>query len=118
MAIAGAPIFAGGSAATLIMTSTLKEMNLTTAATFCIVLYVTQKFIGVPIAGWDAFRISRSKFTISIAPIAQSNPLFPLFVPALSIACSIVSVVSTPNITGTLLARETCAIPFETSLHT
>ena len=50
MAIAGAPIFAGGSAATLIMTSTLKEMNLTTATTFCIVLYVTQKFIGVPIA--------------------------------------------------------------------
>lgn len=50
MAIAGAPIFAGGSAATLIMTSTLKEMNLMTAATFCIVLYVTQKFIGVPIA--------------------------------------------------------------------
>ena len=50
MAIAGAPIFAGGSAATLIMTSALKEMNLTTAATFCIVLYVTQKFIGVPIA--------------------------------------------------------------------
>ena len=50
MAIAGAPIFAGGSAATLIMTSTLKEMSLTTAATFCIVLYVTQKFIGVPIA--------------------------------------------------------------------
>ena len=50
MAIAGAPIFAGGSAATLIMTSTLKEMNLTTVATFCIVLYVTQKFIGVPIA--------------------------------------------------------------------
>ena len=48
--IDGAPIFAGGSAATLIMTSTLKEMNLTTAATFCIVLYVTQKFIGVPIA--------------------------------------------------------------------
>lgn len=50
MAVAGAPIFAGGSAATLIMTSALKEMNLMTAATFCIVLYVTQKFIGVPIA--------------------------------------------------------------------
>ena len=50
MAVAGAPIFAGGSAATLIMTSALKEMNLTTATTFCIVLYVTQKFIGVPIA--------------------------------------------------------------------
>ena len=56
MAIAGAPIFAGGSAATLIMTSTLKEMNLTTAATFCIVLYVTQKFIGVPIASASPHR--------------------------------------------------------------
>lgn len=59
MAIAGAPIFAGGSAATLIMTSTLKEMNLTTAATFCIVLYVTQKFIGVPIASLLLRRTAR-----------------------------------------------------------
>ena len=55
----GAPIFAGGSAATLIMTSTLKEMNLTTAATFCIVLYVTQKFIGVPIASLLLRRTAR-----------------------------------------------------------
>lgn len=59
MAIAGAPIFAGGSAATLIITSTLKEMNLTTAATFCIVLYVTQKFIGVPIASLLLRRTAR-----------------------------------------------------------
>ena len=51
MAIAGAPIFAGGSAATLIMTSTLKEMN--------IVLYVTQKFIGVPIASLLLRRTAR-----------------------------------------------------------
>ena len=51
MAIAGAPIFAGGSGGNAHHeTSTLKEMSLTTAATFCIVLYVTQKFIGVPIA--------------------------------------------------------------------
>lgn len=50
MAVAGAPIFAGGSAATLIMTTTLKEKGLELAGTFCIVLYVTQKFIGVPIA--------------------------------------------------------------------
>lgn len=50
MALSGAPIFAGGSAATLIMTEALKEKGLTTAATFCIALYVTQKFIGVPIA--------------------------------------------------------------------
>ena len=50
MAISSAPIFAGGSAATLIMTTALDEMGLTTASTLCIVLYVTQKFIGVPIA--------------------------------------------------------------------
>lgn len=50
MAVSGAPIFAGGSAATLIMTTTLKEKGLEYASTFCIVLYVTQKFIGVPIA--------------------------------------------------------------------
>ena len=47
MAIAGAPIFAGGSAATLIMTSTLKE------------IYVTQKFIGVPIASLLLRRTAR-----------------------------------------------------------
>lgn len=50
MAVSGAPIFAGGSAATLIMTTTLKEKGMEYAGTFCIVLYVTQKFIGVPIA--------------------------------------------------------------------
>lgn len=50
LAVAGAPIFAGGSAATLIMTTTLKDKGLELAETFCIVLYVTQKFIGVPIA--------------------------------------------------------------------
>lgn len=50
MAIAGAPIFAGGSAATIIMTTALEEKGLELAQTFCIVLYVTQKFIGVPIA--------------------------------------------------------------------
>lgn len=50
MAVSSAPIFAGGSAATLIMTTALDEMGLTAASTLCIVLYVTQKFIGVPIA--------------------------------------------------------------------
>lgn len=49
-AIAGAPIFAGGSAATLIMTAALQEKGLQTASTFCVVLYVTQKFIGIPIS--------------------------------------------------------------------
>lgn len=49
-AVAGAPIFAGGSAATLIMTTALNEKGFEAASTFCIVLYVTQKFIGVPVA--------------------------------------------------------------------
>lgn len=50
MALSVAPIFAGGSAATLIMTTALDEMGLVTASTLCIVMYVVQKFIGVPIA--------------------------------------------------------------------
>ena len=41
------------------------------------------------------------KFDISIAVLAASEPLLPAFVPALSIACSILSVVKTPKITGT-----------------
>jgi MFS family permease len=48
IAISGAPIFAGGSAATLIMTTALKEKGLDAASTFCVVMYVTQKFIGIP----------------------------------------------------------------------
>ena len=39
--------------------------------------------------------------------------MFPAFVPALSIACWIVSVVRIPNITGSPVCRETVAIPFE-----
>lgn len=50
LAVASSPIFAGGSAATLIMTSALKEKGLESLSTFCIVLYVTQKFIGIPIS--------------------------------------------------------------------
>jgi len=40
------------------------------------------------------------KLAISIAASAASEPLLPAFVPARSIACSIVSVVNTPNIIG------------------
>ena len=50
MSLSVAPIFAGGSAATLIMTTALDEMGLVTASTLCIVMYVVQKFTGVPIA--------------------------------------------------------------------
>lgn len=50
MAVAGSPIFAGGSAATLIMTNALKARGLESLSTYCIALYVTQKFIGIPVA--------------------------------------------------------------------
>ena len=59
--------------------------------------------------------ICRNSFAISIAERAASNPLFPALVPALSIACYKVSVVSTPKETGTPESSVTCAIPFVTS---
>ena len=49
----------------------------------------------------SAQSIERSRFAISIAAIAASKPLLPAFVPDRSIACSIVSVVSTPKVMGT-----------------
>lgn len=63
----------------------------------------------------SSFRI---KFTISMAPCAQSAPLLPAFVPARSMACSMVSVVKTPNMTGMPLSSDTAAIPLDTSAHT
>ena len=42
----------------------------------------------------------------------------PLFVPALSIACSMLLVVSTPNIIGIWVSSEILAIPFDTSAQT
>lgn len=74
MAIAGAPIFAGGSAATLIMTSALDEMGLAQASTFCIVLYVTQKFIGVPIASLLLRRTAR-QFRENASLVAEYSEL-------------------------------------------
>lgn len=47
------------------------------------------------------------RFTISMAESAQSYPLFPALLPALAMACSILSVVRIPNITGTPVSRET-----------
>ena len=54
---------------------------------------------------------SLNKLTISIIDNAASKPLFPDLVPALDIACSIVSVVNTPNITGTSESKPTFAVP-------
>ena len=53
------------------------------------------------------YAISRMRLTISMALSAQSEPLFPAFVPARSMACSMFSVVTTPNITGMPVERET-----------
>ena len=61
---------------------------------------------------------ARMRFTISMAPWAHSEPLLPALEPARSMACSMVSVVSTPNMTGISLFRDTLATPLETSLHT
>ena len=57
---------------------------------------------------------SRSRFTISIAVTAASPPLLPILEPARSTACSMVSVVSTPKITGTL-PPPAAATPFAAS---
>ena len=70
MAISSAPIFAGGSAATLIMTTALDEKGLTTASTLCIALYVTQKFIGVPIASF-LLRRTAGQFRENQALVAE-----------------------------------------------
>lgn len=72
MAISSAPIFAGGSAATLIMTTALDEKGLTAASTLCIALYVTQKFIGVPIASFLLRRTAR-QFRENQALVAECS---------------------------------------------
>src|SRR4030095_10579666 len=48
---------------------------------------------------------------ISIAAVAASHPLFPCLPPARSSACSSVSVVRTPNVTGTPVASAASRIP-------
>ena len=50
MAIASAPVLSGGGAAALIMSTALNEKGFPDIAVFVVLLYVTQKFIGLPIA--------------------------------------------------------------------
>ncbi len=59
----------------------------------------------------EGYSRRRNKLTSSIAAIAASDPLLPALVPDRSIACSMVSVVSTPNTTGKSSSRETLAMP-------
>ena len=50
MAMAGAPIFAGANTAALVMMDALKQKGLETLSAFCILMLVTQNFIGIPVA--------------------------------------------------------------------
>ncbi len=53
-----------------------------------------------------------------MAVVIASKPLLPAFVPALSTACSMESVVRIPKITGTSVCRLTFAIPLVASFAT
>lgn len=48
--IVGAPIFAGGNAATLVLLTVLKQMNLPLLATYALAVLTFQNFIGIPVA--------------------------------------------------------------------
>src|SRR5690606_37402705 len=56
-----------------------------------------------------------NRLTISMAVMAASAPLFPALVPERSIACSMVSTVSTPKVTGMPVLFCTLAIPLAAS---
>src|ERR1051326_6074691 len=72
------------------------------------------KFRKKEIREWIDHHQSESIFKTASA---ASAPLFPNFPPARFNACSNVTVVSTPNATGLLLASDTSMIPCETTLH-
>lgn len=50
MAMAGAPIFAGANTASLVMIDALGKKGLDSLSTFCILMLVTQNFVGIPVA--------------------------------------------------------------------
>lgn len=50
MAMAGAPIFAGANTASLVMIDALGKKGLSELSTFCILMLVTQNFVGIPVA--------------------------------------------------------------------
>ncbi|MDR2517649.1 MAG: hypothetical protein LBC88_09760 [Spirochaetaceae bacterium] len=60
MAIGGAPIFAGANVATLVMTNALREKGAHTVASFCVLLLVTQNFIGIPYASFLLRKAAKS----------------------------------------------------------
>lgn len=50
LAMAGAPIFAGANTASLVMIEALDKKGLGELSTFCILMLVTQNFVGIPVA--------------------------------------------------------------------
>lgn len=60
LAIAGAPIFAGANTAALVMIDGLTKKGLESLSTFCILILVTQNFIGIPIASMMLRREAKS----------------------------------------------------------
>ncbi|MGT2666246.1 hypothetical protein ACVRYP_02815 [Streptococcus rifensis] len=89
-ALAGLPIFAGGNAATLVITSALEGKGLETVVTFCIGLLILQKFVGIPIASYclrqeaknylNCFRSGQAE--TSVAPDTEGNKRKFLEIPA------------------------------------
>ena len=69
---------------------------------------------GVVIIGKD----NKVNYVEYVPEVMASKPLLPAFVPALSTACSIESVVRIPKITGTPVCNPTWATPLVASLAT
>ncbi|EGY80214.1 hypothetical protein [Peptoniphilus indolicus] len=51
-ALAGAPIFAGGNAAALVMMEKLNTIRFKDVQTFCIMMLITQGFVGIPVSSY------------------------------------------------------------------
>lgn len=82
LAIAASPIIAGGAAATIIMVAALKAKGMADVAVFVVLVYVFQKFVGVPVASAllnregeklvDRFRKNPAEFSEVLAASADS----------------------------------------------
>ena len=66
------------------------------------------------VQSYNYFFKLQAKLIIFIAVSAHSLPLLPSLPPALSSACSMLSVVSTPKITGILPSTLSCVMPWVT----
>lgn len=100
LAIAGSPIFAGGNAAMLIILDAVQEKGIETVGTFCLVLLVTQKFFGIPIASLMLRHLAKNlrddvDFVKRYASEGEENKVkkrsaFPVFLIVLPYTCKII----------------------------